>query len=65
MSVVVISRYDGWDGTIWRGMGRDGAAWYRIASKAAREKMIEEKKRLLSDGYISEEETRYFMKKYK
>ncbi|CAN0154674.1 unnamed protein product, partial [Ectocarpus sp. 13 AM-2016] len=33
--------------------------------KAARERMIEEKKRLLSDGFLSKRETTYFMKKYR
>eukprot|EP00904_Undaria_pinnatifida_P002791 jgi/Undpi1/12512/HiC_scaffold_6.g02181.m1 len=32
--------------------------------KAAREAMVEEKKRLLSDGFLSAEETHYFMEKY-
>lgn len=54
-----------------------GQGWSCLTSKAvvfrvvcqnqqeAREKMIKEKQRLLADGYLSEEETRYFMKKYK
>lgn len=33
--------------------------------QAARKKMIKEKKRLLSDGVLTEDETRYFMKKYR
>ncbi|CAB1100902.1 unnamed protein product [Ectocarpus sp. CCAP 1310/34] len=33
--------------------------------QAARERMIEEKKRLLSDGFLSKRETIYFMKKYR
>ncbi|CAM9240792.1 unnamed protein product [Ectocarpus sp. 12 AP-2014] len=33
--------------------------------QAARERMIEEKKRLLSDGFLSKRETTYFMKKYR
>eukprot|EP00903_Cladosiphon_okamuranus_P014556 g13502.t1 len=33
--------------------------------KAARKKMKEEKKRLMSDGVFTEEETSYFMKKYR
>ncbi|CBN73938.1 expressed unknown protein [Ectocarpus siliculosus] len=33
--------------------------------QAARERMIEEKKRLLSDGFLSERDTTYFMKKYR
>ncbi len=45
---------------VWHGMGWDGMGW-----QAAREKMIKEKKQLLADGYLTEEDTRYFMKKYK
>lgn len=33
--------------------------------KAARKNMIKEKKRLLSDGVLTEDETHYFMKKYR
>lgn len=33
--------------------------------QAAREKMIAEKHKLLADGYLSEKEIAFFMRKYK
>ncbi|CAN0295549.1 unnamed protein product, partial [Laminaria digitata] len=65
----IVASYRGARKTIREAASAAGTVGDRVVNgdefKAAREAMIAEKKRLMSDGFLSAEETRYFMKKYK